>query len=203
MDNYALQAQSAQKRFLTYDQQEIISRCRIRFDEAYFYPVMLGRTYRLCRRTGVLQRQDAGAWCDANTFNELLTLLDWLCDSRPERHLTGRWVQMQNFGKLFHTALLEKERDPQAEAFDRDPARLHRACRALGGTPLPGGDVSYAFELYDGLAIGLQFWHGDEDFPPCLRWFWDENAAQYLRYETMYYALELLRDLLLREFMLQ
>ena len=54
------------------------------------------------------------------------------------------------------------------------------------------GDVSFAFELFDGLRIWLQFWEGDEEFPPRLRFLWDENALQYLKYETMYFAVPLL-----------
>ena len=34
-DNYKTQADQAKKHFLTYDQQELISRCRLDFDEAY------------------------------------------------------------------------------------------------------------------------------------------------------------------------
>ena len=33
---------------------------------------------------------------------------------------------------------------------------------------------------------------GDEEFPPGLRFLWDENALMYIRYETMYYAKGLL-----------
>ena len=36
-DNYRTQAEQAKKRFLTYDQQELICRCALRYDEEYFY----------------------------------------------------------------------------------------------------------------------------------------------------------------------
>ena len=62
----------------------------------------------------------------------------------------------------------------------------------MGGTPLPQGDVAYAIELFDSLSIGIQLWLGDEEFPPSLRFLWDENALMYIRYETMYYARGLL-----------
>ena len=38
----------------------------------------------------------------------------------------------------------------------------------------------------------LQLWFGDEEFPPNLRILWDENALLYLRYETMYFAVDAL-----------
>ena len=34
----------------------------------------------------------------------------------------------------------------------------------------------------------------DEDFPAGLRFLWDENATMYLKYETMYFAVGLLRQ---------
>ena len=73
------------------------------------------------------------------------------------------------------------------------PARLRAACEALGGEALPGADVSYALPFFEDLRIAVQFWHGDEEFSPRLRFLWDAAADQYLRYETMYYALSLLR----------
>lgn len=50
------------------------------------------------------------------------------------------------------------------------------------------GDAAYAIELFDGLSIVVQLWLGDEEFPPNLRFLWDENALDYIRYETMYFA---------------
>lgn len=198
-DNYQLQMQQAQQRFLTYDQEKILAKCAVSHDGDYFYPVMLGRRYRLDRRTGSLERQQGEAWQDANRFNEVMTLLDWLCDCTPGRCLAGRFSGIQNFGHQFHQNLAEGGEDPVAMQFDRDPAAFHRACRALGGTPLTGCDMGYAVELFDGLPIGVKFWHSDEEFPACIRWFLDENALQYLRYETMYYAVGLLKSLLLEK----
>ena len=83
---------------------------------------------------------------------------------------------------------LYHRRDPWAWIIQRRPADFSRACEALGGRKLPNGDLGYAVELFDGLEIAMQFWFADEDFPPSLRYLWDENALQYLRYETMYFA---------------
>ena len=99
---------------------------------------------------------------------------------------------MQSFGLHFHQNLLEEQRDPMAEHIDRDPEGFQRACLALGGEPLDGADMSYAIEVFDGLRITVQFWHGDDEFAPRLRYLWDENANQYIRYETMYFAVNLL-----------
>ena len=189
-DNYKIQTDQAKACFLTYDQEKLIAKLRLEADEDYLYPRLLGRKYRLCRRTGNLETW-VGTWQDGNSFEEVMTLLDLVCDSREDRRLSGKWKQMQDFGLMFHRSLLE-ERDEWAERFQQDMDGLRRACQALGGTPLAQGDIAYAIELFDGLKIALQFWAGDEEFPPSLRLLWDENALQYIKYETMYFARNLL-----------
>ena len=191
-DNYAIQAAQAKQRFLGYDQQKLIRKLKLNADDLYLYPVLLGSTYRLSRKNGDLERLAGDTWVDANTFAEIMTILDLVCDSREDRFLVHRWKNMPDFGLMFHRSLLEDARDPWAERFNADPESLRRACLAMGGTPLPQGDVAYAIELFDSLSIGIQLWLGDEEFPPSLRFLWDENALMYIRYETMYYARGLL-----------
>ncbi len=193
-DNYAVQAEQAKARFLRYDQERLIAKLRMKADEAYLYPVMLGTTYRICRKSGAFARLEQGAWVDANSFGEVMTLLDLVCDSRADRFLSGRWKNMTSFGLMFHRNLLEGKRDPWAELFQERPEDFRRACRELGGWELPNGDIAYAIELFDGLCIGLQLWLGDDEFPPNLRLLWDENALMYLKYETMHFAKGMLLD---------
>lgn len=189
-DNYQLQAQQAKACFLRYDQKQLIEKLHLEHDEAFLYPVMLGQRYRLDRHTGDLEVWQDG-WLDANDFDRVMTMLDLVCDSSVHRSLSGRWKQMRDFGLMFHRSLLE-ERDEWALRFAQDLPGLHRACQTLGGVAMPVGDVAYAIELFDGLRICLQFWQGDEEFAPQLRLLWDENALQYIKYETMYFARGLL-----------
>ena len=194
-DNYKIQFQNAQKFFLTYDQEKLIQKFRLNFDADYLYMTMYGSPYRLCRHTGNLVKFKE-EWVDANTFGEVMTLLDILCDSREDRHLTGKWMSTQMFGKYFHSGLLEPTFDELADAFDKNPGALEKACKALGGRPIKGGDEAWAVEVMDGLEIGIFFWHADEEFPAQIRFFWDENALMYIKYETMHYTLGYLRSLL-------
>ena len=193
-DNYQIQARQAKTRFLTYDQQKLIRKLRIHADEAYLYIPMLSQRYRLNRTNGDLDRETENGWVDANTYEEVMTLLDFVCDSREDRFLSLRWKNMSSFGLMFHQNLLEDSIDPWAVRFESHPEQFRSACEQLKGTPLPTGDIAYAIELFDGLCIGIQLWFGDEEFAPNLRYLWDENANMYIRYETMYFA----RGLLLR-----
>ena len=193
-NNYLIQARQAKQRFLTYDSQALIRKLTLKADEDFLYVPMLCQTYRIRRTTGDIDRFNGEAWVDANSYEEVMTLLDLVCDSREDRHLSGRWKNMSAFGLQFHQNLLEGTRDPWAEAFQADQEGFCRACIALGGKPLPNGDIAYAIELFDGLPVALQLWLGDEEFPPSLRLKWDENASMYIRYETMYFAKALLLD---------
>lgn len=192
MDNYQLQAQQAKKFFLTYDQQRLISKLSLRYDEAYLYTSVLCQPYRIHRGTGDLQKQENGRWLDANTHAEVMTLLDLVCDSREDRKVSGRWVSLQLLGRMFHRQLAEQS-DPLAEYIDTHPQQFQAACLALQGQPLPGGDMGWHIPFFDCLRLGLQFWHSDEEFPPKLHIMWDENALQFLRYETAWFATGLIR----------
>lgn len=198
-NNYLIQARQAKQRFLTYDSQALIRKLTLKADEDFLYVPMLCQTYRIRRTTGDIDRFNGEAWVDANSYEEVMTLLDLVCDSREDRHLSGRWKNMSAFGLQFHQNLLEGTRDPWAEAFQADQEGFRRACIALGGKPLPNGDIAYAIEMFDGLPVALQLWLGDEEFPPNLRLMWDENAGMYIRYETMYFAKALLLDRIAEE----
>ena len=197
-NNYLLQAARAKGYFLTYDQDALIRKLGLKHDAHYLYPLLFSRQYRLSRITGDLEREEQGLWQDANSFEEVMTLLDLICDSKEIRFVSGRWKNMADFGRTFHQSLLE-ERDPNAELFQSRPEGFRKACEALGGTPVSMGDIAYSIEIFDGLKLVVQLWFGDEEFPASLRFLWDENALQYLKYETMYFARGLLLDWLKKE----
>jgi len=195
-DNYATQAAQARQYFLTYDQPRLIAKWGLAHDEAYLYFSLFGRPYRLCRTSGAFQRKTETGWLDGS-FGEVMTGLDILCDGDPDTPLTGNWKLMQNFGLLFHRNLLEPEKDSFALSIQQDPEGFRRACVAVGGEIVSGGDISYAIAVMGQLKIAVQFWFADEDFPPQVRFFWDENALHYIRYETMHFAVGFLKQLLM------
>ena len=197
-DNYAVQASQAKEVFLRYDQEALCRKLGLGSDEEYIYAVLLGKRYRIHRTTAGFHRLDGDTWTAADSFGEVMTLLDLICDSREDRYLAGRWKNMLSFGLQFHRDLMGGP-DPTAERFAADPEAFARACEAMGGERLPQGDVGYAIELFDGLKIGIQLWLGDDEFPSALKYMWDENALMYIRYETMYYAVGLLRRWIMEE----
>lgn len=195
-DNYQLQVEQTQRYFLTYDQEKLIRKLKLEADAGYLYARMLGKRYRINRQTACVQRQEGEAWQDANTHAEVMTLLDLVGDSREDRWLSMQWKNMQDFGLMFHQDLLERE-DPFAMAIQNDKEGFRAVCDGMDAGKLPGGDISAAIELFDGLCIGILFWEGDEEFEPRVRFLWDANAPMYLKYETMHFAVGLLKKRIL------
>lgn len=191
-DNYAIAAAQARQLFMNYDHEKLASKLNTKIDAEYLYTAMFHESYRIHRKTGDISRFSNGEWVPANSFNESLTLLDLVCDSKENRYPKNQWKNMSDFGLQFHRNLMEERRDPLAERFERDAAQFVSACEAFGGEKFSLGDVAYSFEIFEGLRVLVQLWFGEEDFPPQLRWLWDANALMYLKYETMYYAVNLL-----------
>lgn len=189
-DNYAITAARVRQLFAEYDQQALARKVGAKLDGEYFYVDFLSERYRIHRLTGDISRFHGDAWVEANSFGEVLTLMDLICDSREDRHPTGNWRNMRDFGHGFHQQLLE-QRDPWAERFQEQPEMFAKACEALGGEKYPLGDVAYVLPVFGDLRVLIQLWFGDEEFPAQLRYLWDENALQYLKYETMFYAVPL------------
>lgn len=193
-NNYLIQAQQAKNRFATYNQEKLIAKLQMHHDETYLYPTLFSEPYRIHRETGDIDRKTEEGWVDANSFGEVMVLLDLVCDSREDRFVTGRWKNMTDFGLMFHKNLMEGKADPFAEKFQADPQGFRKACEMLKGVPFPQGDIAYTLEVFDGLCLTLQLWFGDEDFPAGLRFLWDENALMYIKYETMHFAKGLLLE---------
>ena len=95
---------------------------------------------------------------------------------------------------MFHTGILEDGAASGTEKqIDAHPDAFVRACLAMGGTPFSNCDLGFTLPFFPDLPVTVQFWHSDEEFLPRLRYLWDSAATDYLRYETMYYALQLFR----------
>lgn len=191
-DNYAAAAAQARALFAGYDHAAIAQKLGARLDDSYLYTHMLSQDYRIHRNTGEISARVGDSWQRVEGFNETLTLLDLVCDSREDRFLAGKWKNMSSFGHQFHQTLLEQA-DPWAASLQEHPEALKRACGALNAAPASFGDCAYVIPLFEGLGVMLQLWYGDEEFPASVRWLWDENALMYLKYETMYYAVGMIR----------
>ena len=169
-NNYEIQAGQARKLFCAHDLDAVARAHGLRTDVDFLYLRLLSEDYRVSRADGYIARRGSGAWLPADGFDETLTIFDLLCDAKPGRRAAGAWKTTLDFGGQVHRGLMEPNRADALELlYDRRPELLE-------------------------LRIAVQFWHGDDEFAPRLCVLWDANADQYLRYETMYYAIGLLKS---------
>ena len=205
-DNYAIAAEQAKKLFLEYDQEHIIKKLNLRADGDYIYIRFLDLDYRAHRRTaGVEKREGDGPYTDGSSFNEVMTLFDVLCWSREGARLSGEWVTLSALGGGVHSAsspsggMFRNE----VERITRREDRLAEVLEHMGGVVMPKGEPGYQIPVFPFLPVYVQYWRGDEEFPPQLNLLWDRNTTQFLHYETVYYLtnflLERLTALLERE----
>ena len=192
-DNYAIAAKNAKALFLGFDQQALIRKLHLSYTDDYLFTTFLGAPYRISRATGDMERKKGETWVDGNSFDEVLTILDLLCCSREDRAPSRRYKNMTDFGLQFHRSLLES-REPLADFAQQRPQAFREAVIKLGGREIPGADLSFAVPVFEELELVLRFWFGDEEFAPRMRFLWDENSLQYLKYETMHYLLGVLRQ---------
>ena len=188
-DNYAIQANDARLRFLTYDQSAMPARR----DDDFLYLPFCGFEYRISRSDGHIFRRVGEVWLPADSHGEVLTIFDYLCDAKPGRAPAREAVSMSSLGGHVHTGLASAS-GPLEKAIDADPEAFCRACLSLGGREADGGDLCFDLDLFPDLPIRLRFWHGDEDFAPQLDLLWDRNALSFLRYETTWFAAGVLRQ---------
>ena len=189
-DNYAIQADQARLRFLTYDQNSMPAEK----DGDFLYLTFCGCPYRVSRSDGHLFRKTGAGWISADSHAEVLTVFDYLCDARPDRAPAGVFVSMASLGGHVHGALAAVS-GPLERAIDRCPEAFRRACLALGGCEAAGGgDLCFDLLLFPDLPVRLRFWHADEEFAPALDLLFDRSCLQYLRYETTWFAADALRS---------
>lgn len=187
--NYKVMQDSMQIKFLEYDQQHMIDKFHLKYDDAYLYIEFCGRMYRISRRSGGTEwSEDAFQRCNDADYNEAMSIFDVLCCSKDGCHLSGRFCTIDQLKGTVQSArpggnLFIRH----ARCFDERTEQFCRACEALGGEREKIGDASYRFRPFTFLPMMLQFWKSDEEFPANLKIMWDEHILDYVHYETTFF----------------
>ncbi len=193
--NYEIMKKDAQRLFLNYDQEHMIRKFHLEHDADYLYLEFVARDYRIDRRTGETAWREetdssapSGIWHEAG-FEEALSVFDVLCYAKDGCRLSGNYCSISNVkGAALAAAPGNDMFAPAARTFDHQTARLCAACEALGGVRGTVGDVSYTLPVFPFLSVQLQFWESDDEFPPHLKFMWDENILQFMHFETTFYV---------------
>ena len=195
MNNYEIARDGAAKLFLEWDQRRMIDRCMLRADEEFLYIEFLAQPFRVRRATGEAENLALGR--PAN-FEEALSIYDYLCRAEPLPGMLGRWLSTNSLSNVAQSSPNPSSYHQKwADFYQLHQEALQTALAELGRS-FPQGDAACVFPIFPGFDAVFQFWEGDEEFPPSIRFLWDENTPRYLHYETMYYVMGCVLDLLNR-----
>lgn len=189
--NYDLQVDIAKRIFLEYDQELLIRKFRLEADERHIYLNYINTPCRIDRTTGGVEESTKGTWKECRSFSTVMTIYDLLCFHQGEtaQSLAGQWCAV---GTFVVTGVTETDTFTKkyAALFDDRVEELKSACEKLGGTLQPrmaGADVTCRIPVTPFFPVLLQFWEGDEEFPPKLMLLWDRNTNNFLHFETTFY----------------
>lgn len=192
ISNYERMKNDMARVFLQHDQEKMIRKFALEYNEKYLYICFVGRRYRIDRLTGAVSwSKDLFQTEEEAGYNEVMTIYDVLCCSKDHCRLAHEWVNVGSLSAV-QGGTLKKTGDFFRNAgryFDGKAGELERACEKLRGKKIEKGDVAYELELFPFLPLSLRFWESDEDFPASLQILVDRNILDYMHYETLMFAI--------------
>jgi hypothetical protein len=106
-----------------------------------------------------------------------------------------RWLTFRELpsGLFYAQAFAVHAEQLLADTFGNDVPGFNKAALALGGQPLasaPGAglappDAAYRFQAFPRLAMAVQLWEGDDEFPGRVQVLFDAAASHYLPTEDL------------------
>lgn len=191
VSNYDLQVDIAKRIFLEYDQEMLIRKFRLEADELWIYLHYLNTLCRINRKDGSVEEYIQNQWKECRSYSTVMTIYDLLCYHKGESipSLAGQWCAVGTFvvTGVTNTETFTKK---YAAIFDSRTEELRAACESLSGILQPrmaGADVTCLIPVTPFFPVLLQFWEGDEEFPPKLMLLWDRNTDLLLHFETTFY----------------
>lgn len=193
ISNYDIMKKRMEPEFLKYDQAVMIEKFNLKNDENYIYLTLFDREYRVDRKSGVVLTGEKEA-----DFNAAMTIYDLLCYSKPGCAPSGELVNMNSLSTLHSSSVTLGGGifSKAAEGYAGKSTELERACVKLGGEKYGRGDVAYKIPMFCGVYLGIAFWEADEEFPPSLTLLADKNLLWFMHFETMWYAMSLMLDMI-------
>ena len=182
--NYDLMQERARRLYLGYDPEKLRARLNLPAHPAGIPIRFLDGDYLVRTSDGEVVDEKG----ERAPFAAAMSIYDVLCRSEKTPVLSGAFVPtMELHGIMGSNSVHEDLNQRDALLFTGRTEALAAACRALGGTPGEKGDVCFRIPVFPFFPAELRFWEADEEFPPQLQFFWDANALDFARYETLWY----------------
>lgn len=184
-NNYERTRNEMRGEFLKYDQSAMLRRFPLEYDEDYISLPFLGMPCRIGRKTGIVELNEEEA-----DFSLSMTVYDLLCNAKDGCHLSGHFVphhglRVQGSGVNSDAGFFKND----AGFYEGRTEALEKALAELGEPFDIAGDVAALLHPFPFVPMTVQFWEADEEFPPSLKFMFDENILDYMHFETTFYML--------------
>lgn len=193
VSNYDIMKKRMMPEFLKYDQAEMTEKFGLENDADNIYITLFSRKYRVDRKSGGVYFGEADA-----DYNAAMTIYDILCYSKPDCAPAGELVNMHSLSSVHSGSVTLGGGlfDKSAKYFEGKEDLLENALLSLGGEKWGRGDVAYKLPMFGELWAGVAFWSADDEFPASLSLMVDKNLLQYMHFETMWFAMSLLLEII-------
>ena len=180
--NYEQVIETWRLKFLEMDQDKLIRKFHLEADEKALYIVYFSRKLRIDRRTGVITDQG-----ERPGFDTVMNIYNTFYYASDHPVASGNLVAFRQVKRVypFEAAYRRTIISRLQEIFSGKTEELRKACEALGGTPLPQGDVGYVLPVFPFLNIAVLFWDKDEEFDAQANMLFDSEITEFMHEENV------------------
>ena len=180
--NYEQVIENWQQKFLEMDQETLIRKFDLEADEEAMYITYFSRRLRIDRMDGKITDQGIRPG-----FNTVMNIYNTFYYSVEHPVASGNLVAFRQVKRVypFEAAYRRTIISRLQEVFSGKTAELERACKALGGIPLPQGDVGYVLPVFPFLNIAVLFWDKDEEFEAQANMLFDSEITEFMHEENV------------------
>ena len=96
--------------------------------------------------------------------------------------LCGQWISFAELpdGRMYNQAFQGYSGDELVKTFGLSADAFIATCENIGGVATAFGDAAYIFYALPRLPMLVNYWCGDEDFPPSCKIVFDRSVSHYL-----------------------
>lgn len=183
--NYDKVKETWRQKFLEMDQEELIRRFGLEYDEEALYLNYYSHRLRIGRTDGRLCFADDPQ--KPLTFNTVIGTYNLFYYASEHPKASGKMVLFREVKRVypFEQAYRKTILNRMEECFAGRVDDLKTACEKLGGTALPQGDAGYLIPVYPFLNIAVLFWDGDDEFPSKANMLFDSNVTDFMHEENV------------------
>ena len=182
ISNYDQVIENWRRKFLEMDQEELIRKFQLEADEEFLYVVYFFRKLRINRESGEIT--DEGK---RPGFDTVMNIYNTFYYSSSHPVASGNLVAFRQVKRVypFEAAYRRTIISRLQDTFSGKTDALRKACEALGGTPLPQGDVGYVLPVFPFLNIAVLFWDKDEEFDAQANLLFDSEITEFMHEENV------------------